>query len=85
MDNAAYDTFTSAITSMVQEAENAPRNILKSWGEMRAADNAAEAFIKTPEDDPKVRMIIKACGGQFQASIGDWLKGKRKKKRDEAA
>jgi hypothetical protein len=74
----AYNILTAAITSMVQEAQAAPRNLLKSWDDMKAAPDAAESFSSLPnDDDPKASMILKACGGQFAPQIGDWLKGQR--------
>ncbi|HWQ09026.1 MAG TPA: hypothetical protein VN436_07965 [Holophaga sp.] len=75
-----YNRFTTAITSMVQEAQRVPRNLLKSWDEMEAAPDAAEAFNALPEDDPKTNQILKACCGQFEPMVGDWLKKKRTKK-----
>lgn len=80
-----HERFTTAITSMVQEAQRTYRSVLKSWDDMEAAPDAAEAFNALPENDGTTNQILKACGGQFQAQLGDWLKGKRAMKKATAS
>ena len=80
MDNA-YHIFSSALNSMVNERQSAPRNVLKAWGDMHAAPSAAEAFVSLPDDDLKARAILKACGGNFQGDLGKWLEKVRKEKK----
>jgi hypothetical protein len=76
-----YNLLTSAISAMVLEASQTHRCLLKAWDGMESAQYAADAFCALPEDDPKVSPILKACGGQFQAQLDDWLKGRRELKK----